>query len=72
MPFIRKSLLHACIFVSAHKSYTKIATMPMAISKKRVELIIILLFILLASIIWVWYGVQLKKIEQQEKTTGFN
>lgn len=39
----------------------------MAISKKRVELIIILLFILLLSAIWIWYGLRLKEIDQKKK-----
>ena len=38
----------------------------MAIYKKRVELIIILLLMLLLSIVWIWYGIRLKEIEQQK------
>jgi hypothetical protein len=37
------------------------------ISKNRVELIIILLFILLFSLIWVWYGEALEGIKQKEE-----
>ena len=40
----------------------------MAISRKGVGLIIILLFIILLSIIWVWYEVQLREIETKKKT----
>lgn len=42
----------------------------MAIPKKRVELIIILLFLLLLSGIWIWYGLRLKEIEQKKKDTA--
>ncbi len=42
----------------------------MAISKKRVELIIILLFILLLSAIWIWYGLRLKEIDQKKRDTA--
>jgi 4-hydroxybenzoate polyprenyltransferase len=35
--------------------------------KKRVELIIILLLVLLISAIWIWYGIRLKEIEQQKE-----
>ena len=39
----------------------------MAISKKRVELIIILLFILLLSAIWIWYGLELEGIKHKKE-----
>ncbi len=43
----------------------------MEISKKRGELIIVLLFLILLSIIWVWYGMKLKEIDQRKKDALF-
>jgi uncharacterized membrane protein affecting hemolysin expression len=39
----------------------------MSISRKRVELIIVLLFLILLSIVWVWYGMKLKQIDQKKE-----
>ncbi|MCX6318126.1 MAG: hypothetical protein NTW29_12605 [Bacteroidetes bacterium] len=36
-------------------------------SKKTVQLIIVLLLLLLLSAVWVWYGVQLKKIDSKQE-----
>ncbi|MBL7749677.1 MAG: hypothetical protein JNM19_19725 [Chitinophagaceae bacterium] len=41
-------------------------------SKRTLQLIIVLLLLILLSAVWVWYGVQLKKIEREkENITGF-
>ncbi|MBL7732887.1 MAG: hypothetical protein JNM88_17045 [Chitinophagaceae bacterium] len=47
--------------------------MAITFSKKSMVLIIILILLLLLSVVWVWYGVQLKKIDkiqQQITNTG--
>jgi F0F1-type ATP synthase membrane subunit b/b' len=36
-------------------------------SKKTTGLIIVLLLLLLLSAVWVWYGVQLKKIDNKQE-----
>lgn len=41
------------------------------LSKKRVELIIILVFLLLLSAVWIWYGMELKEIEQKKGVVIF-
>lgn len=40
-------------------------------SKRRGELIIILLLLLLFAIIWIWYGMELKEIEQKKELLIF-
>lgn len=36
-------------------------------SKRNLQLILILLLLILLSAVWVWYGVQLKKIEEEKE-----
>lgn len=41
--------------------------MTIPFSKKSVVLIIVLILLLLLSAVWVWYGVQLKKIDSKQE-----
>lgn len=41
--------------------------MTHTISKRTLQLIIILLLLILLSAVWVWYGVQLKKIDRKKE-----
>jgi len=41
--------------------------MTITFPKKPVVLIIVLILLLLLSAVWVWYGVQLKKIDSKQE-----
>ncbi|MBL7748453.1 MAG: hypothetical protein JNM19_13535 [Chitinophagaceae bacterium] len=73
MPGIWHPPFHARIFVPNHLPYPfNILSMTGTFSKRTLQLIIVLLLLILLSAVWVWYGVQLKKIElKKENITGF-